>query len=96
MHDQDQKFKKTWEKTQLKGRWHYGLTHGSIFGAVVFILLNLIKLKEKNFIDVYFTVPALEQLFTMILAGILGYATIKWWMNQNIYRKIIDKERNQS
>jgi hypothetical protein len=96
MHEQDQKFKKAWEKTQLKGRWHYGLTHGSIFGAVVFILLNLIKLKENNFIEVYFTVSALEQLLTMILAGILGYATIKWWMNQNIYRKIIDKERNQS
>jgi prolipoprotein diacylglyceryltransferase len=96
MHDQDKKFKTQWEKTQLKGRWIYGLTHGSTFGFVVFILINLLRLKEESFNDIYLSQYAIKQMMTMIIAGILGYATLKWWMNQNIYKKIAFREKNPS
>lgn len=95
MNDQDKIFKEQWDKTRLKGRLVYGLTHGSLFGFVIFVLINLFKLKDQNFIDVFFTKSAIEQLITMVIAGIIGYATLKWWMNQNIYNKIIDKENKK-
>jgi hypothetical protein len=93
LNDQDKKFKETWEKRQIKGRWHYGLVNGSIFGFVVFVVINLFKLQDQSLSEVYFTAVALSQMLTMVLAGIIGYSTIKWWMNENIYKKIIDKER---
>ncbi|MBK8626232.1 MAG: hypothetical protein IPN86_11900 [Saprospiraceae bacterium] len=96
MHDQDKKFKEKWEKIQLKGRWLYGLTHGTIFGFAIFIIINLFRLKNESFFEVYLNQFALNQMFTMILAGIFGYATLKWWMNQNIYKKIVYREKNPS
>lgn len=91
MTDQDRKFKEEWEKKRILGRWIYGLKHGSVFGFIVFLLINLYRLKDTSFSDVFFTAKALEQLSTMLLAGIVGYSTVKWWMNENIYKKIIDK-----
>ncbi|MBK9565330.1 MAG: hypothetical protein WAT22_14745 [Saprospiraceae bacterium] len=94
MNDQDKKFKEIWEKRQVQGRLRYGIVNGSLFGFMVFVIINLFSLKEKTFQDVYFTYPALSQLLTMVLAGIIGYSTLKWWMNQNIYKKIIDREKS--
>lgn len=94
MNDQDKKFKDQWEKTLLKGRVLYSLMHGSLFGFAIFILVNLFELKETKITDVYFTTKALEQMATMILAGILGYGTLKWWINQKLYNKIIEKEKH--
>lgn len=96
MHDQDKKFMQEWEKSREKGRWYYGLTHGTLFGFVIFILVNLFKLKDMSIVDVFFTEKAMIQLLTMVLAGFLGYSTVKWWMNQNIYNKIIYKDKNPS
>jgi hypothetical protein len=93
MHTQDKQFKETWERNLIKGRWHYGLTHGSIFGFVIFVIINLFDLKSQSISETYFTSRALYQMITMVFAGILGYSTIKWWMNQNIYKKIIEKEK---
>ena len=92
MNDQDKKFKEMWEKRQQNGRWHYGLTRGSVFGFVVFVLINLYNLKDQTFAEVYTTPNAISQMLTMVLAGIVGYSTIKWWMNENIYKKIEEKE----
>jgi hypothetical protein len=92
MHDQDKKFKEFWEKTQKKGRWLYGLTHGTFFGFVVFIVINLFSLKSQSIQETFFTTGALIQMITMVFAGFLGYSTLKWWMNQNIYKKILLKE----
>ena len=94
MNEQDRKFKELWEKRQLQGRFQYGLVNGSFFGFMVFIIINLFSLKEKSFQDVYLTYDALSQMLTMVLAGIIGYSTLKWWMNQNIYNKIIEREKN--
>ncbi len=94
MPDQDKKFKEFWEKTQNKGRWFYGLTHGTFFGFAVFIVINLFSLKSQSIQETFFTTSALIQMVTMVFAGFLGYSTIKWWMNQNIYKKILSKENN--
>ena len=93
MNDQDKKFKISWENRQQKGKWNYGLVHGSLFGLMVFIIINLLSLKDQKLSDVYLTSAALSQMLTMILAGIVGYSTIKWWMNENNYKKIIEKEK---
>ena len=94
MHEGDKKFKEQWEKTLNEGRIRYSLIHGSIFGFAVFVILNLWNLKDKSFSEVYFNTKALEQALTMILAGIVGYGTIKWWMNQSIYKKILQREKD--
>lgn len=91
MTDQDRKFKEAWEVRRQMGRWLYGLKHGSLFGLVVFLLINLYKLKDNTFTEVFFSVSALEQLTTMLLAGIVGYSSLKWWMNENIYKKIMGR-----
>jgi hypothetical protein len=92
MHEGDKKFKAQWEKTRNDGRIRYALIHGSIFGLIVFVVINLWSLKDQSFQDVFLSRRALDQGMTMVLAGILGYGTIKWWMNENIYKKIISRE----
>ncbi|MBK9255345.1 MAG: hypothetical protein IPM42_07655 [Saprospiraceae bacterium] len=96
MHTSDQKFKDYWEKILLQGRWRYALINGSIFGFGIFIIINLFNLKDSSFSDVYLTRKALDQLATMILAGIIGYGSIKWWLNNNIYKKILKRAEEAS
>jgi hypothetical protein len=93
MNEQDRKFKEIWELRQQKGRWHYGLVHGSVFGFAVFVILNLFKLKDQSLTEVYFSLSGLSQMAQMVGAGIVGYSTLKWWMNQSIYKKIIHREK---
>ncbi len=95
MNDQDKKFKDQWDKTRAKGRLMYSLTHGAVFGFAIFILVNLFELKDESIQNVYFTIEAFEQMATMVLAGIIGYGSIKWWVNQKVYNKIIEKENSQ-
>ena len=40
-------------------------------------------------------IEAFEQMATMVLAGIIGYGSVKWWVNQKVYNKIIEKENSQ-
>jgi hypothetical protein len=94
MNEQDKIFKEQWEKTIEKGRIRYSLIHGSTFGFAIFILVNLFYLKEQSLKETYFTSDAFEQMTTMVLAGILGYGTLKWWVNQKVYDKILDKEKS--
>jgi prolipoprotein diacylglyceryltransferase len=94
MNDQDRKFKELWEKRKTKGRWKYGLVHGSAFGFLVFVVINLLNLKDQSISEVYFNNVALSQMLTMVLAGILGYSSVKWWMNEKIYKRIADKEES--
>ncbi|MFZ1704079.1 MAG: hypothetical protein WAT79_07010 [Saprospiraceae bacterium] len=88
----DQKFKESWEKTRLKGRIQYALINGATFGFVVFLIFNLWYLKDLSFKEVFINYKAIEQMLTMTFAGILGYGTIKWWLNEKMYQKIIDLE----
>lgn len=89
--EQDKKFREDWEKRRRMGRWLYGLKHGSLFGFVIFLLINAYQLTEHSFSEVFMNLKAAEQLSTMVLAGITGYSTLKWWMNENMYKKILEK-----
>lgn len=95
MHEGDLKFKTDWEKTRNGGRIRYALVHGSTFGIIIFLAINLWSLKDQSFQDVFMSRRALDQAVAMVLAGIVGYGTIKWWMNENIYKKILSREQSQ-
>ncbi len=95
MTDSDRKFKERWEGIKLKGRGFYAFTHGAGFGFLVFLIINLYYLKDKSFQEVFVNQRAMEQMLTMVFAGILGYGTVKWWMNEKIYKKIIDLENQE-
>jgi len=90
--ESDKKFKQDWENTMKKGRTYYGLVHGGTFGLVIFVLVNLFSLKDQSMMDVFWNFNALRQFLTMVLGGMVGYGTIKWWLNQRIYKKILEKE----
>ncbi|KXK39037.1 MAG: hypothetical protein J5I52_09870 [Saprospiraceae bacterium] len=94
MHDVDKKFVHSWEKTRSKGRWIYGLTAGLPFGVFIFIIVNLLNLKNSSFAGVFLTQRAMVQLIEMLVFSVIGFATVKWWMNENTYKKIIDREQN--
>jgi hypothetical protein len=94
MTSEDKKFVAYWEKVQFQGRWVYALKHGAIFGFGVFILINVFLLANKSVTEVYFTRQALEQMLTMVLAGIVGYGTFKYWFNQKLYKKILSKDKD--
>ena len=96
MNEGDLKFKNYWEKIKLQGRIRYALINGAIFGFGVFIVLNLFYLKDKSIAEVYFQRDSLDQMVTMVLAGILGYGTIKWWLNERIYKKILKREEGEN
>lgn len=92
MTEQDKKFKEYWEKVKAGGRWKYMFIKGGLFGIGVFIFLNLFHLKDMSFAEIYGTRKAFEQMLTMVFAGILGYGTFKWWINERTYKQIIESE----
>lgn len=94
MTESDKKFKIRWERIKNKGRIRYALFHGATFGFFVFLIFNLWYLKDKSFDEVFIQRRALEQMLTMVLAGIVGFGTIKWWLNEKIYKKIVAHEHN--
>ncbi|MCB9310629.1 MAG: hypothetical protein H6567_11280 [Lewinellaceae bacterium] len=91
MHENDQRFKENWDKIREKGRIRYGLENGAFFGFAVFVIVNIWSLTKHSFNEVFLSPAAFTQLLTMLIAGIIGYATIKWWLNERIYKKIQDK-----
>jgi hypothetical protein len=95
MNKQDAVFKEHWEKCIAKGRLNFGLVNGLPFGLGIFIITNLFKLQNYSFSDVYFTADALKQLRIMLSAGVIGYPSVKWWINQSIYLKILKKEEQE-
>lgn len=95
MTEAELKFKENWEKTKAKGRWKYALIHGATFGLAVFFIVNLWSLKDKSFQEVFINQRAFEQMLTMTFAGIVGYGTLKWWMNEKVYNKIVALEKNE-
>ncbi|MBK6362327.1 MAG: hypothetical protein IPL63_08060 [Saprospiraceae bacterium] len=95
MNDSDKRFKERWDSIRNGGRIRYALVHGAGFGFAVFVIINLWYLNDKSFSEVYLNQRAFEQMLTMVFAGILGYGTIKWWMNEKIYRKIENNENKK-
>lgn len=93
MHEQDRRFVERWERYRTNGKWLYGLKFGSVFGFIVFIIINLWSLKDQSFTNVFFTSIALKQLISMVLGGILGYSLIAWTMNEKTYEKIMNREK---
>jgi hypothetical protein len=93
MHEQDRRFVERWERQRTNGKWMYGLKFGSVFGFIVFIIINLWNLKDQPFTNVFFTSRALNQLISMVLGGILGYSLIAWTMNEKTYEKIMNREK---
>ncbi len=93
MHERDKRFVETWERQRVGGRWIYGLKYGSMFGFMFFVLMNLWYLKDQSFTEVYLSSRAIMQMASMVLGGILGYSLIAWYMNTNMYKKIMDREK---
>lgn len=95
MHENDIKFKQNWDKVRAKGRWRYGLENGAVFGFLIFVIVNVLSLRNQSINDVFFSPRAFGQMATMVFAGITGYATIKWWLNERIYKRIEEKYANK-
>ncbi|MEZ4909438.1 MAG: hypothetical protein R2774_01120 [Saprospiraceae bacterium] len=95
MHANDAKFKENWDKVRAKGRWRYGLENGAIFGFLIFIIVNVLSLSNQSVTEVFLSPRAFTQMITMVIAGIAGYATIKWWLNERIYKRIEEKYSNK-
>lgn len=90
----DKNFKERWEKIRNKGRLHYALVNGATFGFFVFLIINLWYLQDKSFQEVFVQHKAMEQMLTMVFAGMVGYGVIKWWLNEKLYAKIIEIEKD--
>ena len=57
----------------------------------VFIIVNIWKSQLNTVLMKFLSPAAFLNCWTMLIAGIIGYATIKWWLNERIYKKIQDK-----
>lgn len=84
-------FLKRWGESRKLGRLKYGITQGIIFGVMVFILSNLIKLRVEDFNTLFLTFAAVKGLFVWLVVGILGHWTVMWSLNEYIYRKKVER-----
>jgi hypothetical protein len=72
---------KNWKETRRMGRWKFALTHGSVFGLIIWV---------SNLIHTFFTnkeitsVDAIIFLAISLIMGVVGYYAIMWWTQEKI------------
>lgn len=83
---ENEKYLVDWHETRKNGRKRFALSHGTIFGCIT-LALHLVYLGFSGTISAVLT-PAifLFQLAVWVIGGILGHATIMWWVNEYLYK----------
>jgi hypothetical protein len=80
-----------WEKIRKKGLWHFELWYGLAFSGIIFMVMGIVIF----FTWVQVAVSLASLLFQLAFAAIVcllgGLVTslATWWIEEHIYRKIV-------
>ncbi|MFN3554812.1 MAG: hypothetical protein ACK4VN_02480 [Bacteroidales bacterium] len=87
MNRSDERFVKNWSYTRKMGRFRYALTHGFVFGLILFLFTGLYGLWEKSFSEVFLSLRSGLVFLFWVAGGVVAYGTTFWPINEYLYKK---------
>lgn len=83
----DHQFFNRWEAIKQKGRFRYALSHGLKYGIFLTVFMNLLKLNQFSFAEIFIRTGILFEWVLFTIFGILFFGTFMWWLNNYFYNK---------
>ena len=88
MKERDKKFIEKWSKTREKGKFNYMIRNGLLWGLFTVILMQLLKLDEKSFRELFLSKLFVVNLLIYMVIGVFGFGYVMWLFSERKYRKL--------
>ena len=92
MKEKDKKFIEKWSKTREKGKFNFMIRAGLLFGLLTVILMQLLKLDEMSFRELFLSKFFLVNLLIHMVIGVFGFGYVMWLFAEKKYRKLNSQE----
>ena len=92
MKERDKKIIEKWSKTREKGKFNFMIRTGLLFGLFTVILMQLLKLDEMTFIELFLSKFFLVNLLIHMVMGVFVYGYVMWLFAEKKYRKLTSQE----
>ena len=92
MKERDKKFIEKWSKTREKGKFNFMIRNGLLFGLFTVILMQLLKLDEMSFRELFLSKFFLVNLLIHMVIGVFVYGYVMWLFAEKKYRKLTSQE----
>ena len=92
MKERDKKFIEKWSKTREKGKFNFMIKSGFLFGLFTVIIMQLLKLDEMSFRELFLSTLFLVKLLIYVVMGVFGFGYVMWLFSERRYRKLTSQE----
>ena len=92
MKERDKKFIEKWSKTREKGKFKFMIKSGFLFGLFTVIIMQLLKLDEMSFRELFLSNFFVVNLLIHMVVGVFGYGYVMWLFSEIKYRKLNSQE----
>ena len=92
MKERDKKFIEKWSKTREKGKFNFMIRAGLLYGLITVILMQLLKLDEMSFRELFLSKFFVVNLLIHMVVGVFGYGYVMWLFSEIKYRKLNSQE----
>ena len=92
MKERDKKFIEKWSKTREKGKFNFMIRAGLLYGLITVILMQLLKLDEMSFRELFLSTLFLVKLLIYVVMGVFGFGYVMWLFSERRYRKLTSQE----
>jgi len=92
MKERDKKFIEKWSKTREKGKFNFMIKSGFLFGLFTVIIMQLLKLDEMSFRELFLSNFFVVNLLIHMVVGVFGYGYVMWLFSEIKYRKLNSQE----
>ncbi|MEE3144710.1 MAG: hypothetical protein VX280_00915 [Bacteroidota bacterium] len=82
MKERDKKFIEKWSKTREKGKFNFMTRAGLLFGLFTVILMQLLKLDEMSFRELFLGTLILVKLLIYVMMGVFGFGYVMWLFSE--------------
>ena len=92
MKERDKKFIEKWSKTREKGKFNFMIRAGLLFGLLTVILMQLLKLDEMSFRELFLSKFFVVNLLIYMVIGVFGFGYVMYLFSEKKYRKLTSQE----
>ena len=78
MKERDKKFIEKWSKTREKGKFNFMIKSGLLFGLFTVIFMQLLKLDEMSFRELFLSKFFVVNLLIHMVIGVFVYGYVMW------------------
>ena len=92
MKERDKKFIEKWSKTRGKGKFNFMIRVGLLWGLFTVILMQLLKLDEMSFRELFLSKFFVVNLIIYMVIGVFGFGYVMYLFSEKKYRKLNSQE----